>query len=70
MHVVYDPGRAAGSGQLGPAMLPSAFPSASASAIPVSWLDTRPIDSLCTIHDGGYPTPRNTRFRLVATLAG
>ena len=29
---------------------------------------TRPIHSLCTLRSGGYPTPRNTRCRLVASL--
>ncbi len=29
---------------------------------------TRPIHSLCTLRSGGYPTPRNTRYRLVASL--
>lgn len=29
---------------------------------------TRPTHSLCTLRSSGYPTPRNTRFRLVASL--
>jgi len=29
---------------------------------------TRPTRSLCTLHVLGYPSPRNTRFRLPATL--
>jgi len=29
---------------------------------------TRPTYSLCTLRSGGYPTPRNTRCRLVASL--
>src|SRR5690554_1886682 len=29
---------------------------------------TRPIHSLSTLRSGGYPTPRKTRYRLVANL--
>ena len=54
--------------EAGPHMLPSTFPTVSASAsFWLSRLNTYPTRSLCTLRDSRRRRPRNTRYRAPAT---
>src|SRR4051794_12738468 len=62
--VVSDPGRATAPRIAVPHMLPSTFPTASASATSgISGLNTHPIGLLCTLRSRRHRRPRNTRYR-------
>ncbi len=66
--VVSDPGGATASRMTTPHMLPSTFGTASASAKSnISWLNTHPVRSLCTLRERRRRRPRNTRYRAPAT---
>ena len=62
--VVFDPGGATAPRIAVPHMLPSTFPTASASATSgISGLNTHPAGSLCTLRSRRRRRPRNTRYR-------
>jgi hypothetical protein len=62
--VVFDPGGATAPRLAAPHMLPSTFPTASASATSgISGLNTHPAGSLCTLRSRRRRRPRNTRYR-------
>ncbi len=71
--LVFDPGRATVPRITAPLMLPSALWTASAPALKlISWLNTDPTRSLCTLRRGRRLPRRNTRCRraLPLTWAG
>src|SRR5215218_8068280 len=71
--LVSDPGRAAVPRIAAPLMLPSTVWNASAPALQlISWLNTDPTRSLCTLRRGRHLPRRNTRYRraLPLTWAG
>src|SRR5690349_5716420 len=62
--VVSDPGRATAPRIAVPHILPSTFPTASASATSgISGLNTYPTGLLCTLRSRRHRRPRNTRYR-------
>ena len=62
--VVSDPGRATAPRIAAPHILPSTFPTASASATSgISGLNTYPTGLLCTLRSRRHRRPRNTRYR-------
>src|SRR5215218_753881 len=66
--LVSDPGRAAAPRMAAPLMLLSALWTASAPALQlISWLDTDPARSLCTLRRGRRLPRRNTRYQAGAT---
>src|ERR671938_566675 len=71
--LVSDPGRATAPRVAAPLVLPSALWTASAPALTlISWLNTDPTRSLCTLRRGRRLPRRNTRYRraLPLTWAG
>src|SRR3954470_22746817 len=67
--LVSDPGRATVPRIAAPLMLPSALWTASAPALKlISWLNTDPTRSLCTLHRGRHLPRRNTRYRRALPL--
>ena len=65
---IFDHGRATAPRIPGPHMLPSTFPTGSASAIfGFRGSITHPTRSLCTLRDRRRRRPRNTRYRAPAT---
>src|SRR3954454_18074658 len=66
--LVSDPGRAAVPRIAAPLMLPSALWTASAPALQlISWLNTDPTRSLCTLRRGRHLPRRNTCYKAGAT---
>ena len=64
--MVSDPDRAAAPRKTVPHMLPSTVLNGSASAkTSISWLNTYPNGSLCTLRERRHRRPRNTRYRAV-----
>src|SRR3954453_13232681 len=67
--LVSDPGRAAVPRITAPLILPSALWTASAPALKlISWLNTDPTRSLCTLRRGRHLPRRNTRYRRALPL--